>query len=69
MNAFRINTEACDRLMRLFCWACALALTCVVAATFGFLIFKGWHVLSLELIFGEVRPLDALLLKGAYSAR
>jgi len=59
----RVNGEACDRLMTLFCWGCALTLTLVLAAILGFLFFKGWHVLGPKLIFGEVRPLDALLFK------
>lgn len=52
-----------DRLLSFFSWGCALSLVSAVSIIIGFLVFKGYKALSLELIFSNVRPLDALLLK------
>lgn len=52
-----------DRLLSLFSWICALILISSVSIIIGFLILKGYQAVHLELIFSNVRPMDALLLK------
>lgn len=52
-----------DRLLSVFSWICALVLTAGVSIIIGFLILKGWRSLNSELIFADIRPLDAVLLK------
>jgi phosphate transport system permease protein len=52
-----------DRLLSLFSWICAMFLISSVSIILGFLILKGYKAVNLELIFSDVRPLDALLLR------
>lgn len=44
-------------------WVSALCLVCATAVIIFFLIYKGWAALNLQLIFGNVDPIDALLLR------
>ena len=46
-----------------FAWGSALILAGGLAAVMGFLVVRGLPALNLELIFGSVPPLDALLLR------
>ena len=52
-----------DRLFKLFSWGSSLCLSGGLFIVIGFLIFKGYHALNLELIFSDTNPLDAILLK------
>ncbi len=52
-----------DRLLCFFSWICALTLTAGVSLIIGFLILKGWKALTLELIFANTTPLNAILLR------
>lgn len=52
-----------DKLLSLFSWGSAVLLTGGLATIIGFLVFKGYRALNLELIFGHTRVMDALLLK------
>lgn len=58
-----MNTSAKDRLLTIFSWASALSLFSGLAVILGFLTAKGYKALSMDLIFSDVHPLDALLLK------
>lgn len=57
------NRPSADMLLSTYAWASALLLTCAVLLLSGYLFFKGFRTLNLELIFGQTPPLDALLLK------
>jgi len=46
-----------------FVWISGIALLCTVGALLCFLLYKGAPSLNISLIFGETRPLDALLLR------
>jgi phosphate transport system permease protein len=52
-----------DMLLELFAWCCAILLAGSMILIIGFLIVKGYTAISLELIFANTSPLDALLLK------
>jgi phosphate transport system permease protein len=58
-----MTRSAPDKLLSFFSWACALCLTTALFIIIGFLVLKGYKALTPELIFGDVRFLDALLLK------
>lgn len=47
----------------MFAWGCSLVLVGAVSIILGFLIVKGYHTLSLALIFGDTPFWEALLLK------
>jgi len=46
-----------------FSWLCALILLSAVGCLMGYLFIKGLSSLNLALIFGNVKPLDALLFR------
>lgn len=46
-----------------FSWISALLLAGSVLTLLGYLLFKGGSSLGVELVFGQVNPLDAILLK------
>lgn len=52
-----------DRLLAIFSWSCALLLFSALMVIVGFLVIKGYKAITLELIFADSRPLDAILLK------
>ncbi len=58
-----IGKRPADRLLVLFCWGCVLVLALSLFLIIGFLVLKGYRTVNLELIFGEVRAVDALLLR------
>ncbi len=58
-----MTKTAPDRFFSLFSWVCALSLTAALSIIIGFLVFKGYKALTLELIFGDARPLDVILLR------
>lgn len=47
----------------LYAWLCGLLLAAAVGALVGYVVVKGAGSLSMELFFGDTRPLDALLLR------
>ena len=52
-----------ERLTILFAWTATTLLLLAVLFFLGVIVVKGWNALGLELIFGEVKPLDALLFR------
>ncbi len=58
-----MKAQTQDRMLALFSWGSAIVLVCGLMAVLGFLIARGAPALGLELIFGTVSPIDALLLK------
>ncbi|MCL6582700.1 MAG: ABC transporter permease subunit [bacterium] len=52
-----------EKLLIAFSWISGITLVSVVFFIVGHLIFKGIRAINLKLIFGETRPLDALLLR------
>jgi phosphate transport system permease protein len=54
---------AAQKLIVAWSWISSLLLVGAVAAIVGFLLFKGFPALNLSLIFGETKPLAALLLQ------
>ncbi len=52
-----------DAVVRLASWGSTLLLLSLVATVIGFLAFKGAGSFSLELVFGDTPPLEALLLR------
>lgn len=52
-----------EKLLKLFAWASALVLVSAVSLILGFLVVKGGKAVTFELIFSDIRPLDALFLK------
>ena len=52
-----------DKLLIFFSWTCTLLLVGSVSIIIGFLLIKGYRAISLELIFADTRPLDALFFK------
>lgn len=51
------------RLLAIFSWSCAFLLMAALSIIIGFLVIKGYKAISVELIFANVPPLDAVLLK------
>lgn len=52
-----------ERLTILFAWTATAILLLAVLFFLGVIVVKGWSVLGLDLIFGEVEPVEALLLR------
>ncbi|OQY52877.1 MAG: phosphate ABC transporter permease [Desulfobacteraceae bacterium 4572_89] len=52
-----------DMLLGFFAWCCAILLVGSMILIIGFLILKGYKAISLELIFANTSPLEALLFK------
>jgi phosphate transport system permease protein len=52
-----------DAVVRLASWGSTLLLLSLVATVIGFLVFKGAGSFSIELVFGDTPPLEALLLR------
>jgi len=52
-----------DMLLGFFAWGCAILLAGSMILIIGFLILKGYKAISLELIFANTSPLEALLFK------
>ena len=52
-----------DKAFLLFAWGCSLVLVGAVSVILGFLVVKGYHILTPALIFGDTPFLDALFLK------
>lgn len=52
-----------EKIIPLFSRACGVVLLAAVGSVLGFLFIGGWHSLNLQLIFGTVPPLEALLFK------
>lgn len=52
-----------DKSLIFFSWTCTLLLVGSVSIIIGFLVVKGYRAISLELIFADTRPLDALFFK------
>ncbi|SDU04504.1 phosphate ABC transporter permease PstA [Desulfobacula phenolica] len=52
-----------DKMLKIFSWICTFLLVTAVFMVIGFLVVKGYKAVSLELIFADTRPFDALLLK------
>ncbi len=55
--------KAAEYLLVVWSWCSSLLLTGAVFSIIGFLFYKGWPVLNLELVFGQTGILDALLLR------
>jgi phosphate transport system permease protein len=58
----RLN-RASERFVTGFSWLSGLSLLAAISYIVGYLLVKGLPMLSLDLIFGDTRPVDALLLK------
>jgi len=52
-----------EKLLLCFAWASGIVLFGSIAYIVGYLIFRGFETLNLTLIFGDTKPVDALLLK------
>ncbi|MBW2220389.1 MAG: phosphate ABC transporter permease PstA [Deltaproteobacteria bacterium] len=52
-----------EKLLVFYAWSCGAILVGAVGYILGYLFYKGASSLNLSLIFGEVNPLDALLLR------
>lgn len=52
-----------DRFLVFFSWACTLLLISGLSIIVGFLIIRGYKTINLDLIFSDVHPLDALLVR------
>jgi phosphate transport system permease protein len=46
-----------------FCWICGLTLLALISCVVGYLAYKGYRTLGLELIFANVPPIKAILLQ------
>lgn len=52
-----------EKLIIFYAWACGIILVGGVGCILGYLFYMGFSGLNLSLIFGDVRPLDALLFR------
>lgn len=52
-----------EKAIPFFSWICGVVLLTAISCVLGYLFIKGWHSLSLKLIFGTTPPLDALLFR------
>ncbi len=52
-----------EKLFVFYAWACGVILVGSVGSILGYLFYMGFSGLNLSLIFGDVRPLDALLFR------
>jgi len=52
-----------EKLLVSYAWSCGVILVGAVGYILGYLFYKGVSSLKISLIFGEVNPLDALLLR------
>ncbi len=52
-----------EKIVPLLSWVCGLTLIAAITAVVGFLFFKGWQSLHLQLIFGTTPPWDAILFR------
>jgi len=52
-----------DKILKLFSWGCSLLLVGAVSIVIGFLLVKGYKALTLELVFSDTNPFEALLLR------
>jgi phosphate transport system permease protein len=57
------DKNSADKIFTYFSWGCSLILIGTICLIIGFLIFKGYRTLNLNLIFSATNPLDAILLK------
>ncbi len=56
-------TPFSEKLVVAGAWACGIVLLCAVTCLIGYLVVKGAGSLDMALIFGDVHPVDALLLR------
>ena len=52
-----------ERAVIVFSWIAALLLAAALATVVGYILLRGWPVLDGGLVFGDVSPIDALLLR------
>lgn len=57
MNRFQ------DILVKTYSWSCGIILLTAVSGIIGYLFIKGAGVVDLRLIFGDIHPADAILLR------
>ena len=53
----------CEKLLLCFAWTSGVVLVGSISCIVGYLIIKGFEALNLSLIFGDTKPMEALLLK------
>ncbi|MEW6378277.1 MAG: ABC transporter permease subunit [bacterium] len=55
--------RAGEKLVVVFSWICGITLVSVISYIIGYLIFKGIGTVNMQLVFGETRPLEALIFR------
>ncbi len=52
-----------DKILNAFSWICTIILLGALFTIIGFLVLKGYKSITMKLVFGNIRPLDAIFLK------